>query len=101
VYEVRFQCRSAGETRFIRVDVAEGTTLLDAAQEAGLPIARACDADGLCGRCGLSVLEGASHLTEESADETAAKERNRVPVEQRLACLCSVRGPVVATASYW
>jgi adenylate cyclase len=101
VHEVRFQRRSDGETRLIRLQVPEGATLLDAAREVGLPIAQACDSGGLCAGCALRVLEGARFLSEESPDEAAAKERNRVLAGQRLACQCRVHGPVLVTASYW
>jgi adenylate cyclase len=83
------------------VQVPAGTTLLEAVRRAGLPIARACDGGGLCARCGVAVLSGAEMLAPASAAETAAKWRNRVPAELRLACRVEVRGPLEITASYW
>ena len=50
--------------------VQEGMTLLEAARRAGLPMASACGAEGICGRCGLRVLTGAGGLSAESAGET-------------------------------
>lgn len=81
--------------------VAEGTTLLEAARAAGLPIARACAGMGLCSRCGIQVLEGLDSLSAESAEEREAKLRNRIPGQWRFACQAVVRGPVTATATYW
>lgn len=78
-----------------------GTTLLDAALAAGLPVARSCGADGLCARCGLRIVEGAAQLSPEAADETRIKRRNRVEAEIRLSCRATVHGDVVATALYW
>ena len=95
---VRFE-PAHGEPREVRVPV--GATLLDAARRGSLPIASACDADGLCARCGLVVLEGGDALSPESDAESAAKRRNRVDAAERLACQARVRGPVVATARYW
>jgi ferredoxin len=83
------------------VQVPAGTTLLEAVRRAGLPIARACDGGGLCARCGVTVLAGSETLPPPSAGETAAKWRNRVPAELRLACRVEVRGPLEVTASYW
>ena len=83
------------------VRVEPGTTLLAAAESVGLPIARACGADGLCARCGLVILEGAGALSPEGPEELAAKRRNRVDLAERLACLASVHGAVTATARYW
>ena len=78
-----------------------GTTLLEATQRAGLPIASACDADGLCAGCALRVVEGAEALDAERPDETAAKRRNRVEDGLRLACRVLLRADTVVTAPYW
>jgi ferredoxin len=81
--------------------VPSGTTLLEAVRSAGLPIASACDASALCGRCGVRVLAGAETLADESAAETKAKRRNRVEDELRLACRVQLEGDLEITASYW
>jgi ferredoxin len=91
--------RTSGEER--TVDVDDGNTLLDAALSAGLPVARACGGGGLCGRCGLRVLEGGASLSPEAEDEADAKLRNRVPSEWRLSCRARVHGPLEVTATYW
>jgi len=83
------------------VEVPEGSTLLDAVVAAGLPIARACGADGLCGRCGVGVLAGADAVDPESDAEVATKRRNRIDPAVRLACRAHLRGDVELTASYW
>jgi ferredoxin len=81
--------------------VTLGTTLLEAAHRVGLPMASACGADGICGRCGVEVLRGAAALSPEAAGESGVKRRNRVAAELRLACRACVLGPVEITASYW
>jgi adenylate cyclase len=83
------------------VEVPAGSTLLEATLAAGLPIARACGADGLCGRCGVRVLAGARHLEEESAEEGICKRRNRLDAELRLACCARIHGDIAITAAYW
>lgn len=93
--EVRF------EPSGIRARVAAGTTLLEAARAAGLPVASACGADGVCARCGMRILEGAAGLDPESEREREIKRRNRVDAELRLACRIAVRAPLAATTSYW
>jgi len=100
-HTVSFLRRVGGEAETLAVRVADGTSLLDAARAAGLPIASACSGVALCARCGLSVLAGASALDPERDDERQQKLRNRVPPEQRLACRAAVRGDVTATATYW
>lgn len=82
-------------------EVPEGTTLLDAAHDAGLPIAHACGARALCGRCDLEILDGARQLSGETAAEQATRQRNALPARRRLACQARVQGPVTATAGYW
>ena len=81
------------------VEVPAGSTILDAVLAAGLPIARACGADGLCGRCGVRVLAG--EIDAESDGETTTRRRNRIDPALRLACRARLRGDVEVTASYW
>jgi adenylate cyclase len=92
---VRFR-PSGGE---VHVDV--GTTLHAAVLRAGLPIASACGADGLCARCGLDVIAGSERLSPELPDEQRAKQRNRIEPHLRLACQTRVEGDVEVTAAYW
>ena len=91
--------RTSRDEQTVLVD--DGATLLDAALTAGLPVARACGGDGLCGRCGLEVLRGADALSAAEADEVDAKVRNRVPDAWRLSCRALVHGPLEVTAGYW
>ena len=78
-----------------------GTTLLEATRRAGLPVASACDADGLCAGCALQIVEGLDALDRETDDETRAKQRNRVDQGLRLACRVRLRADAVVTSSYW
>ena len=83
------------------VEVPTGTTLLEAARRAGLPVAQACDGRGSCGRCGMRVLAGAQGIAGEDAIERLAKARNRIDPALRLSCLVALTGDVTVTASYW
>lgn len=84
-----------------RLSVAPGTTLLEAAQNAGLPMASACGADGLCGRCTVKLLGGGQNVSTQTPGETRVMLANRAEPRQRLACCARVNGPVEVTASYW
>jgi len=84
-----------------RVRVAAGTSLLEATQQAGLPIANGCVANGLCARCGVRVITGAEFLSNETPNESEAKRLNRIDPELRLACMTTVSGDVTITATYW
>jgi ferredoxin len=81
--------------------VTAGSSLLEAARRAGLPIASACGGEALCGRCDMTVLAGATALPLETVPELRAKRRNRVPAERRLACRVAVSCDLEVTASYW
>jgi len=98
---VSFLRRRGGVSETVRREVPEGTTLLDAARGAGLPIARACTGRGLCGRCDLDILEGASGLSPEAEDEREIRERDRLSASRRLSCQARVHAPVLATTGYW
>lgn len=78
-----------------------GATLLEIIARAGLPIARACGGDGLCGRCGVRVLAGGEALPTEGAAEARAKRRNRIDPDLRLACRVVPVGDLVVTAPGW
>jgi len=82
--------------------VPAGSTLLEAARRAGVPLARACDAAGLCGRCAVHVLAAApGALSAESEAERAVKRRQRVAPELRLACRAVLQADVDLTTRYW
>ncbi len=75
--------------------------LLEAARQAGLPVARACGGTALCAGCALRILSGGASLEAESQQESEVKRRNRVPDALRLSCCARVRGDVEVTATYW
>ena len=83
------------------IAVPSGTSLLEAARQAELPVASACGADGICARCGLEILEGADALPPESERERDLKRRNRIDTHLRLSCYIDVAGDLTVTAPYW
>jgi len=93
------------EVRFLPsgrvVRVPAGTPLLEAARQAGLPVASACGGDGVCGRCGLRVLGGVGALTQETDRERRSKRANRVDPGLRLSCRAALAGDCTVSAPYW
>lgn len=81
--------------------VPAGTTLLQAARAANLPVANACGSEGICGRCGFRILEGEKSVSAESPRERDIKARNRIDANLRLGCLIPVVPGLVVTAKYW
>ena len=83
------------------IEVPPGTTLLEAARRAELPVASACGADGVCARCGLEILEGADAIPAQTERERDVKQRNRIDASLRLSCYIDVAGDLTVTAPYW
>ena len=95
---VRF---ASSKRRHLEIEVPSGTSLLGAASAAGVPIARACGQNRICGRCVVTVHRGAASLSAEDSRETRTKTRNRFGAATRLACCAQIRGDVEISASYW
>ena len=81
------------------LEVAKGTLLIDAVRRAGLPIARACGDDLICGRCGVEILAG--RVSREARVERESKRANRVDPKLRLACAIRVHDDLEIRAHYW
>ncbi len=73
-----------------RVDVAPNTTLLEAAQQAGLALSSACGGMGNCGQCRLVILAGDS--SPPTADEKYILTELELQRGQRLACNTRIYG---------
>jgi len=72
------------------VETEEGTSLLEAAGQAGIVINSVCGGDGICGRCKMVVKEGQIH-----GDATALLSREEVRQGVVLACRSYVAGDVL------
>lgn len=83
------------------VRVAAGTTLLDAARQAGLSVASGCGEHRLCALCGLEIVEGIESLPPEPDEEAHIKQLNRIDAKLRLSCQLEVMGDLVVSAQYW
>jgi uncharacterized 2Fe-2S/4Fe-4S cluster protein (DUF4445 family) len=78
------------------VEVEPGSTLLDAARTAGVPMGAVCGGRGTCGKCRVRILEGspaAAAPAEAAVLPPGAAERG-----ERLACRTVVTGPLAAEA---
>lgn len=74
----------------LTVWVSPGTLVVDAAREAGIIVPAPCGGRGICGSCGVKVLEG--ELA--PPDEDERRGLARAPQGVRLACRARVAGPV-------
>ena len=93
----------AGQVRVepsgILLDVADGETIMDAAERAGFRWPTICNGDARCNQCFVLVQDGAQHLSPMRPQEREGLERVRWrfgPVaHERLACQARVLGDVV------
>ena len=83
----------------ITVEIEYGTTLLEAANAAQLPVGNSCGAEGTCGRCGLRLLSGS--LPDPSPREVKVAQANRLESGLRLSCMVKPNSDVEVTADYW
>lgn len=81
--------------------VEEGTTLLRAALDGGMPLGSSCDGAGICRACRVQVLQGAENLSPQTDFERSAATGQSLTTNERFACLARVQGPVSITTSYW
>jgi len=75
-----------------RIDVTPGTTLLEAAQQAGLVLASTCGGGRSCGQCRVVVLSGS--VSPADSDEKAILTDLELQSGQRLACNARVQSHI-------
>ena len=76
-----------------RVSVPAGTTLLEAARNAGLSLTVQCGGIGICGKCLVTVIDGKMAPPDEH--EQAFLSSNSNPTGTRLACEAQIASAVV------
>ncbi|GLH72418.1 hypothetical protein GETHLI_09200 [Geothrix limicola] len=79
-------------------------TLMSACLAEGLPVASACSGRGACGKCVVTVLQGADVLAPPTSRELTVLARNAATTGQRLSCQCRMPLPsadLLITTGYW
>lgn len=78
------------------VDVKEGETLLEAAENFNIPLQHACGGFCACTTCHVIVKEGEKNLSPAEEDEEERLDRaTGVTLKSRLGCQAKVTGDVV------
>jgi adenylate cyclase len=77
-----------------RVEVADGSSVLDAATWARATAVQCCGIEPACGSCRMVVLEGQQHLSPPEALESRVRQERRFLPFERLACMAHVHGDV-------
>ncbi len=80
-------------------EIAQGTTILDAAVLLGVGIRHDCGGVASCGTCLVRVSEGVDNLSEREQDELDCLEDYGIELvqEHRLACQTQVNGDATVT----
>lgn len=76
----------------------EDQNLWSGLRDAGVPIASACEGEGICGRCALS-MEGPVPAASEQEQRCLAQQG--VTPGLRLACCVRAKAPLQLHAPYW
>jgi NADPH-dependent 2,4-dienoyl-CoA reductase/sulfur reductase-like enzyme/ferredoxin len=79
-----------------RLEVERGTTLLEAAQKAGLKLEKGCGI-GICGCDPIYVFSGMESLSPPAEEERATIERLGLPEHTRMACSARVLSDTVVS----
>lgn len=80
-----------------KADVDQGTTLFQAAQEAGAPIQSVCGGKGICGKCKVIVNEPTRNLSKMTEAERFHLTPQEIEAGYRLACQVKAAGNVTVT----
>lgn len=81
--------------------VDDGSNLMQALLEAGLPVASSCRGDGVCGKCRIEIIEGQTQLSPENDREKFLRERHNIPKSERISCQVQVLGKIKIHTPYW
>ncbi len=82
----------------MEIEVAEGTSILEAMLDNDVDINNDCGANGVCGTCQVHIEDGHDHLSEMSAEELELLEMTEyTPGKSRLACQTRIYGDVELT----
>jgi 2Fe-2S ferredoxin len=82
-------------------DVRADETVLDAARRAGAPLGNSCGAVGVCARCRVRIVDGATNLSAPTSVELRVGKSRGFAGDERLACQAVVLGDCTVTTTYW
>lgn len=81
--------------------IEEGSNLMKALLDAGLPVASSCGGDGICGKCRITILAGMEHLSLPSGQEEFLSKKMNLKSNERISCQVKIKGDVILDATYW
>lgn len=82
-------------------DAKPNESILDVARRAGVPLGNSCGSVGVCTRCKVRVLSGASNLSPATSIELRFGDARGFAADERMACQAVVLGNCEVTTTYW
>ena len=84
------------------LEAPSGANLMQVLLTAEVPVASSCHGDGVCAKCRLEIVEGASSLDPRNETEEFLAERFSLKKNQRISCQVAVgTQDLVIDATYW
>ena len=83
------------------IEVDRGEYLLDAIENAGVPVQQHCGNMAVCGWCRMEITDGADRLSAPERPEVLLMERETFAPNERASCQARVFGDVTVTTPYW
>jgi 2Fe-2S ferredoxin len=81
-----------------KIEVDEGTSILEAALDHDVDIDNDCGANGVCGTCQVHIEEGHENLSAMTDEERQLLEMtDSIPNKSRLACQARIFGNIALT----
>jgi len=66
-----------------------------------IPVASSCLGDGVCGKCRLTMSEGAKHLLPPNAVEQKLIDKYQLQPTERISCQIIPSSDLTVTSKYW
>lgn len=76
-----------------RIAVSNGTSLLEAARQAGIQLSGTCNGQGDCGQCCVRIVEG--QVTAMTVEELEHLTHGEQMANLRLACHIRINSPIL------
>ncbi len=82
----------------ITLEVALHVNLMEVLRKNNIPVASSCLGEGICGKCRM-IIQGALALPLELEMQTL--NRNKISMDERLACQITVTSNLALSTTYW
>lgn len=83
------------------IDCAYGESLMKVLQRNDIPVASSCGGEGVCAKCRVKLVSGASNLSGAEELEKRILSKTFGNDEDRLSCQARVIGDITIDTGYW